>query len=67
MLKYFMEDMDVFWYLFVKKFSYDITNLINEFIKKSYYFSNVKNDWFRRLVFGIVEPMNIFGLQLHYF
>ena len=23
MLKYFMEDMDVFWYLFVKKFSYD--------------------------------------------
>ena len=65
MLKYFMEDMDVFWYLFVKKFSYDITNLINEFIKKSYYFSNVKNDWFRRLVFGIVEPMNIFGLQLH--
>ena len=67
MLKYFMEDMDVFWYLFVKKFSYDITNLINEFIKKSYYFSNVKNDWFRRLVFGIAEPMNIFGLQLHYF
>ena len=65
MLKYFMEDMDVFWYLFVKKFSYDITNLINEFIKKSYYFSNVKNDWFRRLVFGIDKPMNIFGLQLH--
>ena len=69
MLKYFMEDMDVFWYLFVKKFSYDTKifpiNLINEFIKKSYHFSNVKNDWFRRLVFGIVEPMNIFGLQLH--
>ena len=40
MLKYFMEDMDVFWYLFIKTFSYDtkifpINNLISEFIPKS--------------------------------